>query len=622
MARTVLEELKFILSADSAQVRRELGLVEKRGDQAAGRLRASFLTLNRALGGLGLALGASQIVRAAQEEIDFGDALKTTAQATRVGVEALQELRFAAEQAADITSDRLDTGLKRWVRGVGAAANGTGELRKEFERYGIQLQDADGNLKSSEALLREYADAVKGAASPQEQLRLAVVAFGRENGQFVNLLRQGADGLDGLAEAARRAGVVLGKEAVERLSEADDRLKKFNLQWQVLKANLVAGAINLIDPDLPARIRTSRENVAELTAEVARLQKRSDELRASGRGGPATSILEQTLNQRRRELETAELLLQSQVNQLPKPETAKAPGTSASPRAVRTDAAIEIRDRELDQANQLIEALQRQGFEAQKKQRLTVEAAGEELAQQERLLAALQQSEAAYEATAAAIAAENAVKAAGLDLDSEIGRQLYEQVEARSAIEQQINQMRRASEDEFKAIKDVGVDAAQSLGDAFADFAIDGELSLDRIGRAFARNLLSNELTSLLSALIPGFGPGQSVLASLFGRAGGGRTVPGQAYIVGENRRPELFVPDVAGQIVPMRAAAGGGAGAVVNIAVHNNSNARVGVTSQQVGPSRRDIQLVIEQTTNEQIRNGSFDAALSRRFALRPVGH
>ena len=58
-------------------------------------------------------------------------------------------------------------------------------------------------------------------------------------------------------------------------------------------------------------------------------------------------------------------------------------------------------------------------------------------------------------------------------------------------------------------------------------------------------------------------------------RAGGGGVDAGQPYLIGERGRPELFVPDVAGRILPDTALPGPGdvSGAASAITFHNTYN-------------------------------------------------
>ena len=77
-----------------------------------------------------------------------------------------------------------------------------------------------------------------------------------------------------------------------------------------------------------------------------------------------------------------------------------------------------------------------------------------------------------------------------------------------------------------------------------------------------ARQLMRLGINTALKAFFPGMG----IFQSLPSFAAGGRPTVGQAAVIGE-KGPELFVPSVAGTIIPNNQLGGGG-GVVVNVSV------------------------------------------------------
>ncbi|MGI2036412.1 tape measure protein [Rhizobium panacihumi] len=97
--------------------------------------------------------------------------------------------------------------------------------------------------------------------------------------------------------------------------------------------------------------------------------------------------------------------------------------------------------------------------------------------------------------------------------------------------------------DSFKGAVSDAITGAKSLGDA-----------LKGLAKQFASMLLSRGLDGLFQPSSGGSGGGMfggifNAIGSIF-RADGGPVVKGQPYIVGE-RRPEVFVPNESGRIVP-----------------------------------------------------------------------
>ncbi|ADH91616.1 phage tape measure protein [Ancylobacter novellus DSM 506] len=119
-----------------------------------------------------------------------------------------------------------------------------------------------------------------------------------------------------------------------------------------------------------------------------------------------------------------------------------------------------------------------------------------------------------------------------------------------------------------------GVSAAEALSNALA-----------KVGD----KLLGMALDGLFNPV--GSGPG-GLLGSLLGSFGGSKAVggpvnAGQIYRVGE-RGPEMFVPDVAGRIVPNHAMAGGGRGGAMAVTYAPHITVEAGASAEAVAQLQR----------------------------------
>ena len=217
-------------------------------EKGLGGFQKTFASAARVLGGVALGGG---FALAGREALNFGDNLDNVSKRLGVGVEFLQEWRFAAEKVG-VGSRQADIGLQRFSRRVAEARAGSGELVKTIEALGIELRNADGSARSIEAVMGDYADAIEKAETQQERLRLAFKAFDSEGAGLVSVLRDGAEGFAAWQQAARDAGAVLGADVVRVLDEAEDRLDDFNRQLATSRRELMAGLITG-DTDLARR---------------------------------------------------------------------------------------------------------------------------------------------------------------------------------------------------------------------------------------------------------------------------------------------------------------------------------------------------------------------------------
>ena len=191
-----------------------------------------------------MATGAAVVglVAATRAAISYADEIGKVADKIGVTTDELQEFRHAAELAAGVTSKQLDMGLQRFSRRVGEAAKGMGELKGTLEQYNIELTDAEGRTRSISSIMDDYADAIQGADSEQEKLRMAFKAFDSEGAALVNMMKDGSEGLDDMRKQAQDLGLVLDENLIRSAEHAKDKL---TILAGVIKINLTRALLRL-----------------------------------------------------------------------------------------------------------------------------------------------------------------------------------------------------------------------------------------------------------------------------------------------------------------------------------------------------------------------------------------
>lgn len=185
--------------------------------------------------------GAAGIGYAIKRSYEFIDTIGKTSSKLGVAAEDLQRLRYAA-QLAGIESNTLDMALQRFTRRASEAANGTGEAKAALEEMNIQLTDGSGNMKSTQTLLGDVAEAFKKVKDPSDRLRLAFKLFDSEGVAMVNILNQGRAGLEKMTGAADRLGFVLDEATIKGVERANDALATMSAAmggvWDKIVASL------------------------------------------------------------------------------------------------------------------------------------------------------------------------------------------------------------------------------------------------------------------------------------------------------------------------------------------------------------------------------------------------
>ncbi|MEQ9813987.1 MAG: hypothetical protein RLO50_14500 [Azospirillaceae bacterium] len=257
---TALDRLEVQITANAQRFEQSMRGAQQSMDRFGRQVDQRMSRIHRSFDGAGAALrrfiaplSLAVFVQGARRAVEFADAMDVASRRIGVTAEQLQEFRFAAEDAANITAGQADTALQRFTRRVGEAAQGTGELRQVLEAYGIAIRNADGSMRPIMAVLRDYADATANAGSTQEQLRLAVRAFDSEGAALVNVLARGSEGMDEFARAAREAGI-LTNEQVDEMAALDAEVTRLSTS---LNTDLAQAFVDLA-PIISAFVQTIR----------------------------------------------------------------------------------------------------------------------------------------------------------------------------------------------------------------------------------------------------------------------------------------------------------------------------------------------------------------------------
>ena len=194
-----------------------------RVQKSLGALRKSLFSIKGLIGAAFGALAVRSLARFVTGSIRAADAIAKTADKVGVTTDALQEYRFAADLAG-VGSNTLDMALQRLTRRLGEAAQGKGELKDTLLQYGIAVTDASGRTRSTEAVMRDLANAIQGADSDAERLRIAFKAFDSEGAALVNVLREGSEGMEKMRQEARDLGLVIDESLLRKAEQTSDKL--------------------------------------------------------------------------------------------------------------------------------------------------------------------------------------------------------------------------------------------------------------------------------------------------------------------------------------------------------------------------------------------------------------
>lgn len=184
-----------------------------------------------------------------KQTLDLGDQLAKLETRLGVSVEGMSGLKFAAEQSG-VSFQTLTMGMQRMIRRVGEAANGTGEAEVALLELGLSAKKL-AQLKP-ENQFRAIAEALSGVANANDRARLAQKLFDSEGVALLQLMEDGAAGIDAYMQRANELGVVMSHTTAKGAEEAKNALGE-------VKAVMYAASLESTQNMIPAITMVANE---------------------------------------------------------------------------------------------------------------------------------------------------------------------------------------------------------------------------------------------------------------------------------------------------------------------------------------------------------------------------
>ncbi|AKI01436.1 hypothetical protein IMCC20628_02740 [Hoeflea sp. IMCC20628] len=209
-----------------------------------------------AVAALAPVLSISAALMKARDAVTSFDKIAKNAKATGLDSDFYQGLIHGADLAG-VGVDELNAGMVAFIRNSGLAAVGQGELAGKLKELNPELLKQLQSAKTQEERFRLVADAVKAVTSETQKAAIASAAFGRNGARMVELLKDGADGLDAMATEARRLGLVIDRDVLAKSEAMNDQL---SIATRIMDAEFKKALVDLA----PVLVSTAR-----LAADVA-----------------------------------------------------------------------------------------------------------------------------------------------------------------------------------------------------------------------------------------------------------------------------------------------------------------------------------------------------------------
>lgn len=246
----------------------------KRMEGFAKRHEAEMKKAGQAIG-LAIAAGVGVATAALRQSIDRMDELSKAAQRVQMPTDEFSRLVYAGE-LADVAMNDIVSSMGRLTRAQAAAAQGNRAQVDAFKALGIEYKNADGSLRSTTEVFRDFADRFQKFKGSPEITALGMQLFGRSFQTLIPLLKDGSAGLAAAADESDRLGRTVSDQAGRAAEEFNDNLTRLK--------SIVQGVANSVAADLLPDLVSLSENLLSNSSEGNRLKSVAQDLTRFLRG--------------------------------------------------------------------------------------------------------------------------------------------------------------------------------------------------------------------------------------------------------------------------------------------------------------------------------------------------
>ncbi|QEX18485.1 hypothetical protein FRZ44_37920 [Hypericibacter terrae] len=178
--------------------------------------------------------GLANLVRSS---LEAAGGLGELAQQLGISTDLLQTLQYAGTQAG-VSVEEINTGVARLTKTIGDASEGNKTAIDRFNALGVSILDSAGNLRSTDAILRDVADALARIQDPAKRAAAEVDLFGKAGQKLDTIFASGSAAIDDFRKAAEAAGDVLTKDQIDAADKAADKIAALEFQYKKLAQTL------------------------------------------------------------------------------------------------------------------------------------------------------------------------------------------------------------------------------------------------------------------------------------------------------------------------------------------------------------------------------------------------
>ncbi|MCK9570379.1 phage tail tape measure protein [Candidatus Pacearchaeota archaeon] len=186
------------------------------------------------------------IFKAASDVGDFAEQIENLAQSSGLSITRLQELKFIAESSG-LSFDGVTNAASMVQRKLMGVEEDSGMAAEAFERLGINVHDAQGNLLSMDVLFPQLIAQFQSMTNVTERNMLAAQIFGRGVNEIAPILGMTASEMEKLTKQSHEFGLVLDDVSFGKAKQMDEAMDRMKGKFTGMIRGLATDAIPIIE---------------------------------------------------------------------------------------------------------------------------------------------------------------------------------------------------------------------------------------------------------------------------------------------------------------------------------------------------------------------------------------
>lgn len=232
-----IARLNTLVTANAAQFTKEM-------DRASSVAKQRSMSINDALGAVGVGLSIGGVIAFGKSIVDLGGKVTDLAAQADLTPRALQAISAVAMQNGVSMEDVAKASEKMRSKFQDALTNGADPLNKSLHKLGLTAQGLSG--LNMEEKWQVVAQRLVNAKNQQEAMNIASDIFGEKIGpKLRTTLQELAGGLDKVATA--NSGMIISDSQLKRLDDFGDSLDRLALSAKIMAVNLLDGSVSFQD---------------------------------------------------------------------------------------------------------------------------------------------------------------------------------------------------------------------------------------------------------------------------------------------------------------------------------------------------------------------------------------